>query len=77
MRKKQNTMSTSDNKGAITQVGQNAEKNVEKSVGTTVEDPVIEKLDAIIELLSSIKAKVDSISASVPKQFDFSRLVKD
>lgn len=62
MKKNQNTTSTTDKK---------------QLVETKVNDPIVKKLDVIIELLSSIKGKVDSINETVPKPFDFSRLVKD
>ena len=53
-------------------------------VETKVQDPVVERLDKIIELLlaiksnvSSIETKVNSIQEKVPAPFDVSRLVKD
>lgn len=46
-------------------------------IETNVDDPIVKRLDLIIELLGSIKVKVDSIKENVPKPFDVSRLVKD
>lgn len=69
MKKAQNTTSSTDKKPLVE---------------TKVEDPIVKRLDLIIELLGSIKVQVDSIQTKVnsiqekvPKPFDVSRLVKD
>lgn len=69
MKKAQNTTSSTDKK---------------QVVETKVEDPIVKRLDLIIELLGSIKGQVDSIQTKVnsihekvPAPFDVSRLVKD
>lgn len=65
---------------------QNTTSSTDKNplVETKVEDPIVKRLDLIIELLGSIKVQVDSIQTKVnsiqekvPAPFDVSRLVKD
>lgn len=61
-----------------------ATKPESTQVETNVQDPVVERLDKIIDLLgtiksnvSSIEVKVNSIQEKVPAPFDVGRLVKD
>mgnify|MGYP007040139150 CR=1 FL=1 len=77
MKKAQNTTSSKTNKQLVETLG-------EPKVETKVEDPIVNRLDLIIELLGSIKGQVDSIQTKVnsiqekvPAPFDVSRLVKD